>query len=46
LFVITVAFEPGVLQDAAKMGALGSCLAALVAMIAARASGVRRVTNG
>jgi len=41
-FVATVAFAPGPLQDAAKMGALASCLAALVAVVAAKLLGVRR----
>lgn len=36
LFVATVAFEPGPLQDTAKMGALCSCLAAVTAVSAAR----------
>jgi NhaA family Na+:H+ antiporter len=36
LFVATVAFAPGALQDAAKMGALGSCLAAGVTFLASR----------
>ncbi|HUT57101.1 MAG TPA: Na+/H+ antiporter NhaA [Phycisphaerae bacterium] len=36
LFVATVAFEPGDVQGAAKMGALASCLAAGVSVLAAR----------
>lgn len=40
LFVATVAFEAGPVQDASKMGALASVLAALVAITAARLLGV------
>jgi len=36
LFVATVAFDPGPLQDASKMGALASALAAAIALVAAR----------
>jgi NhaA family Na+:H+ antiporter len=43
LFVATVAFEPGPLQDASKMGALASVLAAVVAVAAAKLLGVRKV---
>lgn len=43
LFVATVAFPAGPVQDAAKMGALGSFAAAFVTWIAAKIVGVRRV---
>ena len=43
LFVATVAFPDGPVQDAAKIGALASCLAAAVTFIAARLLAVRRV---
>lgn len=43
LFVATVAFPPGAVQDAAKMGALGSFGAAILSWIVARAMGVRPV---
>jgi NhaA family Na+:H+ antiporter len=39
LFVTTVAFAPGPLQDAAKMGALGSCLSAGVTVLDERTGG-------
>ena len=42
LFVASVAFEPGPVQDAAKMGALFSFAAAAVAIAAGRLSGVRK----
>jgi NhaA family Na+:H+ antiporter len=42
LFVASVAFPPGPVQDAAKMGALFSFAAALVAIAASRLLGVRR----
>lgn len=42
LFVSTVAFPPGQVQDAAKMGALGSFAAAIVAIVAAKLLRVRR----
>lgn len=42
LFVATVAFAPGFLQDAAKMGALASFLAVFTSAIAARLLGVHR----
>ena len=41
LFVTTVAFPPGQIQDAAKMGALGSFAAALVTYGVARAMGIK-----
>lgn len=43
LFVASVAFEAGPVQDAAKMGALFSFVAALIAMIAGRLCRVRKV---
>lgn len=43
LFVATVAFPPGDLQDAAKMGALLSFLAAGIAVLAGRMLGIRRM---
>ncbi len=42
LFVATVAFERGPVQDAAKIGALASCSAAAVTFAAARLLGLRR----
>lgn len=42
LFVASVAFEPGEVQDAAKMGALFSFGAALIAVVAGRLAGVER----
>ena len=42
LFVTTVAFEKGPVQEAAKLGALASCSAAAVTFAAARLLGVRR----
>ncbi len=42
LFVATVAFAPGPVQDAAKMGALASFAAAPVTWLAAKALGVRK----
>jgi Na+:H+ antiporter, NhaA family len=42
LFVATVAFMPGPLQDASRLGALASCLAAVVAFVTAKLLGVRR----
>ncbi len=44
LFVASVAFGPGPVQDAAKMGALLSFLAALVAITAGRLARVERQT--
>lgn len=43
LFVATVAFPAGAVQDAAKMGALFSFAAAAMAIIAGKALGIRRV---
>ena len=45
LFVATVAFQPGTVQDAAKMGALGSFAAAIVTIIVGKMIGVQRVTG-
>lgn len=42
LFVATVAFKVGPMQDAAKMGALGSFGAALLTFLAARVLGIRK----
>ncbi len=42
LFVATVAFETGPLQDAAKIGALASCSGGAVTFAAARLLGLRR----
>ena len=42
IFTATVAFAPGPIQDSAKLGALCSCLAALVAFLAARLLKIRR----
>jgi Na+:H+ antiporter, NhaA family len=42
LFVSVVAFPPGPTQDAAKMGALFSLVAAALAMLAARLLGIER----
>ncbi|MCY3775501.1 MAG: Na+/H+ antiporter NhaA [Candidatus Aminicenantes bacterium] len=41
LFVTTVAFPPGQIQDAAKMGALGSFVAALLTYVVARTTGIK-----
>jgi Na+:H+ antiporter, NhaA family len=43
LFVATVAFPPGAAQDAAKMGALGSFVAAGLTWIVARVIGITKV---
>lgn len=45
LFVATVAFPPGAVQDAAKMGALFSFSAAILALLAGRMAGVQKVAN-
>ncbi|GGB15954.1 Na+/H+ antiporter NhaA [Allosediminivita pacifica] len=42
LFVASVAFDSGPVQDAAKMGALFSFAAALISMVAARLAGVKK----
>ncbi len=41
LFLAAAAFEPGPIQDAAKMGALGSLLAGALAIPLARLCGIR-----
>ena len=43
IFVSGVAYKPGVVQSAAKIGALGSFAAAIVAFAAARILGVKKV---
>ncbi len=43
LFITTVAFKAGPIQDAAKMGALGSFGAAIVTFIAAKVMGTKKV---
>ncbi len=43
IFMATVAFAPGATQDAAKLGALLSILAAVVAMLMAALVGVKKV---
>jgi NhaA family Na+:H+ antiporter len=43
LFVATVAFPAGPVQDAAKMGALFSLLASVIAIVSGRILGIRRV---
>ncbi|MEL7343610.1 MAG: Na+/H+ antiporter NhaA [Pseudomonadota bacterium] len=42
LFIASVAFEPGPVQDAAKMGALFSFFAAAIAIVAGRVTRVQR----
>lgn len=42
LFIATVAFDGGVVQEAAKMGALFSFFAAIVAIVAGKMSGVQK----
>jgi len=46
LFVATVAFPRGAVQDASKMGALASCIAAPIAFAVGKLMGVRRLTEG
>lgn len=43
LFVASVAFDPGPLQDAAKMGALFSFFASVMALVAGRSLQIRKV---
>ncbi len=43
LFIASVAFEPGAVQDAAKMGALFSFAAAIMSWIAAKLIGVKKL---
>ncbi len=45
LFVATAAFAPGPLQDASKMGALASILAAALAAASAKFLGVKKITE-
>ena len=45
LFIASVAFEPGAVQDAAKMGALFSFFAAVVAFIVGKLSRVQKQEN-
>ena len=42
LFIAAVAFPPGAVQDAAKMGALFSFAAAIISIAAGRLCGVRK----
>ena len=46
LFVSTVAFPAGEIQDAAKMGALASFVAALLTILAGKILGIQKVTEG
>jgi len=43
LFVATVAFKPGLIQDAAKMGALFSFGAAIMTIVAGKVLGIQKV---
>jgi len=43
LFVASVAFDPGPVQDAAKMGALFSFFASVIALVAGRSLRIRKV---
>ncbi|WP_308915008.1 Na+/H+ antiporter NhaA [Jannaschia sp. LMIT008] len=43
LFVASVAFDPGPVQDAAKMGALFSFGAAVISIVAGKITGVRKI---
>ena len=45
LFIAAVAFEPGPVQDAAKMGALFSFAAAIISIVAGRMTGVVKQTD-
>ncbi len=45
LFITTVAFTPGAIQDAAKMGALGSFGAAILTFVAAKVFGTVKVAG-
>jgi len=45
LFVATVAFEPGLTQDAAKMGALASFAAAIFSVLAGKLMGIKKVAS-
>ena len=46
LFIATVAFPPGDVQDAAKMGALLSFCAAAIAIVFGRLAGVQKIKAG
>ena len=46
LFIATVAFAPGEVQDAAKMGALLSFSAAAIAIVFGRLTGVEKIRAG
>lgn len=46
LFITTVAFQPGGIQDAAKMGALGSFGAAILTLVVAKMLGTKKVEGG
>ncbi|NCW69365.1 MAG: sodium:proton antiporter, partial [Marivivens sp.] len=43
LFVASVAFDAGPVQDAAKMGALFSFFAAAISIVAGKLTGVQKV---
>ena len=43
LFIASVAFEAGPVQDAAKMGALFSFIAAVISLVAGRVLAVKRI---
>lgn len=43
IFISSVAFKPGMVQDAAKLGALGSFAAAIMAFAFARILGIKKV---
>ena len=45
LFIASVAFDPGPVQDAAKMGALFSFAAALISLVAGKVTNVQKVEN-
>jgi NhaA family Na+:H+ antiporter len=45
LFIASVAFDPGPVQDAAKMGALFSFAAAIISIVAGKLTKVVKVDN-
>ena len=45
LFIASVAFDAGPVQDAAKMGALFSFAAAIISIIAGKVTRVQKVSN-
>ena len=45
LFIASVAFDPGPVQDAAKMGALFSFAAAIISIIAGKVCRVEKQTH-